>query len=307
MKSKLLLLSFLMLFTFTTNYAQTSASQAGIAVQGIARDANNTALINQSVNFTFTIYYKSGGDQVIHTESTSIVTDEFGVFSHVIAVPADTNSDFANRILYLKIEDNSGVISDEVFKHVPYAVAANNGVPTGSIMPFVGTEAPDGWVICDGRVLTNIDGSANLIALLGGNNAPDLQGMFLRGTGTNNNATYANNVGPALNTIQQDGNKSHSHGPGNLSTDTKGAHDHTTEFWNDDYNGSGGGDTQHSGEQRGLEDDTNPTSPTIAIRTQLPTNTTGNHSHSVNSGSTGLDGIAETRPVSYGINYIIKL
>ena len=57
MKSKLLLLSFLMLLMVTTNYGQTSASQAGIAVQGIARDGNNTAIANQSVSFTFELYY----------------------------------------------------------------------------------------------------------------------------------------------------------------------------------------------------------------------------------------------------------
>jgi len=50
MKSKILLLSFLTLFTIAINYAQSSASQAGIAVQGIARDANNTALTNKNIS-----------------------------------------------------------------------------------------------------------------------------------------------------------------------------------------------------------------------------------------------------------------
>jgi hypothetical protein len=48
MKSKLLLLSFIMLLTTATSFAQTSAS--GIAIQGIARDNNNSALTNESIN-----------------------------------------------------------------------------------------------------------------------------------------------------------------------------------------------------------------------------------------------------------------
>lgn len=305
MKSKLLLLSFIMLLTVATNYGQSSANVSGIAVQGIARDDNNTALINASVRFAFTIYDKSSSD-VVHTEDLTITTDEFGVFSHTIAIPTEKYANFGGKVLWLKIEDDNDVISDEIFKHVPYAINASNGVPTGSIMPFVGAIAPPGWVICNGQVLTSIPGSAALIDLLGGNNAPDLQGMFLRGTGTNNNTAYANNAGPALNTIQGDGNKAHTHGPGTLETDEKGDHSHTTHFYNDDYNGTGGGDLTHQGEQRGLEDDVNPTG-SISVNTYLPTNTKGKHTHSVDSGITGSDGIAETRPVNYGVNYIIKL
>ena len=301
MKSKLLLLSFLMLFTFTTNYAQTSASVSGIAVQGIARNNNNTALINAEVRFTFRIYDKST-DTDIYTENPTITTDEFGVFSHVLDIPVEKNSEFANKELWLEIKDSTGPISDEVFKQVPYAIVASNGVPTGSIMPYIGAEAPEGWVICDGRVLSDPETQA-LRDLLGGNNAPNLQGMFLRGTGE---SPVNNEDGPALMTTQGDGNKEHSHGPGNLSTNSTGNHSHTTQFYNDDYNGSGGGDTTHSGLQRGLEDDVNPTG-SISIRTDLPTTTTGNHSHLVNSGSTSISGIAETRPVNYGVNYIIKL
>ena len=98
-----------------------------------------------------------------------------------------------------------------LLKHVPYAIAANNGVPSGSIMPFIGTQAPAGWVLCDGAPLPT-DGSADyLIALLGSNNAPNLQGMFLRGTGT---SPVNNQAGPALMATQEDQNKEHDHDSG---------------------------------------------------------------------------------------------
>ena len=58
MKPKQLLSTILFLFAITCNYAQASFTSAGIAVQGIARDNNNTAITTgESIDMTFTIYY----------------------------------------------------------------------------------------------------------------------------------------------------------------------------------------------------------------------------------------------------------
>ncbi|WP_165733294.1 tail fiber protein [Polaribacter sp. 20A6] len=300
MKSKLLLLTILMLLSTIATYSQTTASASGIAVQGIARNGSNTALINKQIKFTFTIYYKSGGDQEVHSEDATITTDAFGVFSHVIDIPAAAFSKFSNKILWLKIKDEVNEISNEVFKHVPYAIAANNGAPTGSIMPYIGTDAPEGWAICDGRVLTSIAGSEELSNLLPTSRLPDLRGMFLRGTGTNDNTNYSNNVGPALNSIQGDGIKSHLHEV-DLIASGAGAHNHdiirgpldnisgvTTSFHTLTDTG---GTNEAWGSINGGEN---------------ATSTEPNHTHPV-KGNTKLGGIVETRPVNYGINYIIKL
>ena len=85
MKSKLLLM--LCFFCATiSNYAQSSFTESGIAVQGIARDASNTALANQTINFTFILYYYdlSKNEKVIYTISKNLTTDVFGVFSDII-------------------------------------------------------------------------------------------------------------------------------------------------------------------------------------------------------------------------------
>jgi len=290
MKSKLLLLSFLMLLSVATNYAQ------GIAVQGIARDANNTAKISAPINFKFTIYYNKAGTVYTPVAITqNLTTDAFGVFSYVIPATALDNTTLLENELYLKIEQltaPAAVISDEKLNHVPYAMSASNGVPTGSIMPYLGTTAPAGWVLCDGNVLP---ATAKALIDMVGNNAPNLQGMFLRGTGI---SPENGEPGPALKARQGDDNKRHIHGVGTLATSSNGSHIHSITFHNDDYNGGGGT------AKDGLEDDT-PLN-TANTDNNKNTNASGDHTHPI-TGSTAPIGGNETRPVNYGVNYIIKL
>ena len=291
MKSKILLLSFLTLFTIAINYAQSSASQAGIAVQGIARDANNTALTNKNISLTFELYYLNASslEEPIYTTTVNVETDAFGVFSYIIDPTAINNSKFANNQAYLRIKKGAEIISNEIFKHVPYAIAANNGVPTGSIMPFIGTEAPAGWAICNGSELPST--ATKLIAMVG-NNAPDLRGMFLRGAGKNNVTGYTENVGPNLKSRQQDDNLAHTHAAGELAADDAGEHAHDVKIFgfspSNLLSGSSRGIYTYSGTDKTL---------TSAL--------SGEHNHKI-SGSTAETG-TESRPVNYGVNYIIKL
>jgi hypothetical protein len=294
MKSKLLLLSFLMLLTVATTYAQSSASQAGIAVQGIARDANNTAITNGlPIPFNFTIYQKPN-IIVYNTGVTTITPDSFGVFSYVINVDSNLNVDFANKQLWLKIEAGSPAveISNELLRHVPYAIAANNGVPTGCIMPFVGAsnQVPVGWALCDGQPLPAV--AKALKALLGNGNAPNLGGMFLRGAGTNTNGgEFAGNDGPILNETQQDGFQSHAHGAGTLQTDITPDHTHTSNVPDRPIGYGIPNDFQQAFK--------------FSFTAQEGSGS-GRHKHAIN-GYTAVDGIGENRPVNYGVNYIIKL
>jgi microcystin-dependent protein len=225
MKSKLLLLSFLMLFTFTTNYAQTSASQSGIAVQGIARNSDNTALTSSTVKLSFELYYvdvKTGNRETIGgMKEVPLDTDAFGVFSHVIPVLPINFSLIANNAVHLTILDSKKeTISDELLKQVPYAIAASNGVPTGCIMPYVGELAPDGWVLCQGQDLTGDVRTKILRDLLGSDNAPHLGGRFLKGTGT---PTEANVDSITLNDEQDQSTrtKQHTHLAGSLNANSK--------------------------------------------------------------------------------------
>ena len=285
-------LLFLAIFTSINVKAQTNVTSSGMSIQGIARDENNAAIANvDQLGLVFTIYYLGTGnsEQPILTRTANVKTDNFGVFSYVLDIDQTIYNQIGTHSAYLKVTQGSVVFSNEKLQAVPYSIFAQNGVPTGAIMPFVGTTAPQGWLLCDGSNIPVNDYTANLRTLLGTSTTPDLRAMFLRGAGSGNSHT-----GPDLKTVQQDDLKSHLHGI-SLTTSSAGAHSHTTGFSNDDYNGSGGSN------KNGLEDDTNS-----GNNRTLPTSTDGNHTHTV-SGNTSATGGTETRPINYGVNYIIKL
>lgn len=273
----------------------------GIAIQGIARDDNNTARTNVNVALTFEVYYlnASNTNEVVYTETPTLLTDSFGVFSHVLAVPNETESQFSNQELYLKISEGTTTISDELFKRVPLAYSASNGVPTGSIMPFVGSTAPTGWLLCDGGAIPVNSNTAALRTLLGSASTPNLQGMFLRGTGVN---PVNSEPGPALNETQGDTFKSHSHEEGTLDLVNDGAHIHKITFKVDTIAGQGSDVdvyNRNSTTSNVMESDE---------YTEQNDGYDGRHDHGGIKGSTGNTGSeAETRPVNYGVNYIIKL
>ncbi len=107
-----------------------------------------------------------------------------------------------------------------------------NGVsilpPTGSVIPYLSTTDPYGWLICDGVTRTNgSDGKYNTLiglgigtGILNGNyTPPNLKKAFLRGTGISNVNT--NYVGPNIGSSQNSDIETHTH------TATQDAHTHT--------------------------------------------------------------------------------
>jgi len=286
---------FIGLFIIENANAQTNVTSSGMSIQGIARDENNAAIANiDQLALVFTVYYlnSAGAEVSILIKSANVKTDNFGVFSYVLDFNEAQYGLISSQSAYLKVVQGSVVFSNEKLQAVPYAIFAQNGVPTGSIMPFIGTTAPNGWLLCDGKPFTDDVTTAKLKALLGSTTTPNLNGMFLRGAGT----ASTGQTGPALKTVQQDDFKLHVHNV-NLSTNNWGQHTHTTTFLNDDYN-NGGGSTGS-----GLTKDANNVSTS---QHTLTTSADGAHSHTV-QGDSGNAGGTETRPVNYGVNYIIKI
>ena len=288
---------FLVLLCFLSTHflnAQTSVTSSGMSIQGIARDVNNEALANfDQLNLKFEVYYLLGSSTtptVFITAIATVKTDNFGVFSYVLDIDQNQYNLISNNASYLKVSASNVVFSDEKLRSVPYAVFAQNGVPTGSIMPFIGTNAPSGWLLCDGSAIPSGAYYDNLKALAGAN-TPNLKGLFLRGSGVQ--SAYPGKEGPALKEVQQDDVEAHLHAV-DITSNTTGAHTHRTYFSNDDFSGTGGGDT-------GLEDDR----PNNYNRS-LNTSTDGAHNHRV-QGNTNNSGGTETRPINFGVNYIIKI
>lgn len=294
-KIYVILYAFVGLLMTTTILAQSNVTASGISIQGIARDETNAALANiDQLDLVFTVYYLGSGnsEQNIVTKTASVKTDNFGVFSYVLALDQTLFSLISAQSAYLKVVQGSTVFSNEKLQAVPYAIYAQNGVPTGSIMPFIGIVAPNGWLLCDGSAFTDNTSNANLKALLGSTTTPNLKGLFLRGIG----AAPTGETGPLLKTVQQDDIASHLHTV-NITTTNDGLHNHT--------NGNYTQLLQSNSYDTGRDVDTTNGEP--GIRTSAAMLANGNHSHTV-SGNTGNYGSqSETRPINYGVNYIIKI
>lgn len=295
-KIYLTLCIFIGLFISVNANAQTIVTSSGISIQGIARDGNNAAIANvDQLNLAFTIYYLGTGnsEQVILTQTANVRTDNFGVFSYVLNIDQLYYNQISTNVTYLKVAQGSVVFSNEKLQAVPYSIYAQNGVPTGAIMPFVGTTAPQGWMLCDGSTIPVNVNTASLRTLLGTTTTPDLRAMFLRGTGTGNSHT-----GPALKTIQQDDIKSHLHEV-NINTNNAGEHTHSITRRRNGNDGTYDKNDAHQDENSAATTDNVDLGP-------FSTSSAGNHAHNINGNSAATGG-TETRPINYGVNYIIKI
>ena len=264
-----------------------------LAVQGIAR-SDDGARINQRITLSLELYYLDIADspKTLYEVERILTTDGYGVFSTTINLNKANESVISNNEMYLKISEGSTVISNEKLKTVPYATTAFNGVPTGSIMPYVGATAPPGWLLCDGKAIPEGDQYNALRAFFGDEpKTPNLQGMFLRGTGK---SPVNDQEGPELNKTQEDAYTRHSHQAGGLGTDEAGEHSHS---WTYPRHSNEDGD----GTRSILSDDDH------GGNWNIETDKAGKHFHYI-KGQTAVAGTAsENRPVNYGVNYIIKL
>jgi hypothetical protein len=290
------------LFPLSNVFAQANVLSTGISIQGIARDENNSALANiDALGLSFKIYYLDGSnvEQTILNQTANVKTDNFGVFSYVISISSEFFTIISNTQAYLKVSYNNVVFSNEKLQAVPYAIQAQNGVPTGTIMAYVGTTAPAGWLICNGSAIPDNIYHAKLRTLLGSSNTPDLQGMFLRGAGSGN-LSNSNNVtrsGPNLKQVQIDAYQQHLHGI-SLTTSENGDHNHNQGNYNILLRNSGSGTA--------TQFDNSSNEPTISSdfgRLQ----SAGSHTHTVSGSTQNSPAAVQTHPINYGVNYIIKI
>ena len=106
---------------------------------------------------------------------------------------------------------------------------------TGQIVAFIGTSDPNGWLICDGRLLTTLVGTQydNLKTLLSGTNLPDLRGKNLYGSSTIKTTGGVNSRSIAYNDLPD-----HTHSAG-ASGGGSHTHNYRDDYYQDDRAGSG--------------------------------------------------------------------
>ena len=94
----------------------------------------------------------------------------------------------------------------------------------GTITPIGMATVPVGWLVCDGTAINRVT-YVNLFTAIGTTwgvgdgsttfNLPDLEGAFLRGTGSHGASNMADGndfAGPSLAAFENDATQSHSHG-----------------------------------------------------------------------------------------------
>jgi microcystin-dependent protein len=196
-------------------------------------------------------------------------------------------------------------------------------VPTGAVVPFFGTSAPTGWLLCDGTSYLRTT-YPNLFSIIGAScgaadgthfNVPDLRGEFLRGvSGASGNDPDAasrtamnagGNTGNNVGSVQSDQNKSHDHGATAFAST---AHQHLTPI------GSSGG-TLYAQENGGVWPyGQGGVTTTIRSVAAMGGAFSGFTASPLTSGPTGSpptasipsDGGTESRPKNAYCNYIIK-
>lgn len=181
------------------------------------------------------------------------------------------------------------------------ATVAAAATPTSTMLPFAGTSAPAGFLLCDGSAVSRTTFSVLFAAIsttygVGDGsttfNIPNTQGVFLRGAGsqTITAITYTGTRG----TTQGDQLQGHKH----AATSTDSGHTHQEQ--------SG---TTASGSNLSMRGDvtTGPTAP----RADFTLSSTANITTTVNNPTTdGTNGTprtgTETHPANISVNYIIK-
>jgi len=240
------------------------------------------------------------------SQTQNVRTDNFGVFSYVLPIENTHFIMISNTPAYLKVTQGSVVFSNEKLQAVPYAIHAQNGVPTGTIMAYIGATAPTGWLLCDGSTIADNAATARLRELLGATTTPNLNARYLRGTGA-----VTGKEAIALKGTQDDTFKPHNHGVGSLVTSSEGNHNHDA---GDEFTKILRRDGRYwvtAGAASGSTWSTPNSQPgnRINVFDNRDMATTGAHTHTI-SGNTADAGNAtanETRVFSYGVTWIIKI
>ena len=163
-------------------------------------------------------------------------------------------------------------------------------LPAGAVMPFAMNSAPSGWLAADGTAVSRST-YATLFAAIGttygaGDGSttfalPDMRGYFVRGSGTNSDATASG----AFGTKQAHAFLNHSH---SASSDTQGAHTHT---YDRAYNAGAVAAPGNLGH--------------FYLNQSATTSSAGSHSHTITV-NTSTAGGTETRPANIALLYCIK-
>ena len=203
--------------------------------------------------------------------------------------------------------------------------------PSGSVIAFAGTSAPDGWLLCDGSLVSRAIYSSLFfnIGIAHGSgdgsttfHLPDYRGRFLRGVANTSaldpdraSRTAANaggNTGDNVGSVQGQAFQTHNHTQ-TSHNHTQNSHNHTQDPHTHTFRKNGAGLEDSTGAHPGTTlvsstgFTTNSTTATNNVATAVNVATTAVNVAQAATGSNVQATSNETRPVNAAVNYIIKI
>ncbi len=255
--------------------------------------ANTPALAaDVNTNFTDVATALTGS---LALDGQSVMTGQFKAADGSAAAPGVTFSADLDTGIYRKGSNNGAATAGGAIvwewntsgitlasgKTLTLPSGAGGFVPSGGIIMWSGTVAtiPIGWFLCDGS-----------------NSTPDLRDRFIIGARQDDAGAAKTNVTGAL--TQTGGSKdavnvSHTH---TASTDSSGAHTHSTTFQSCNNISGGGG-------RELLSDAAEPLANATATYTS---DSNGAHTHTVTVDSAGSSGTNANLPPYYALAFIMK-
>jgi microcystin-dependent protein len=161
-----------------------------ISYQGKLIEPSGEPFADGYYTITFGIYSVPNGGEAVWTEINNAVLVKGGLFSVLLGSvnpiqPAVFGE--ADRWFGIKVSDATEMVPRQKIASVAYALHAENGVPSGTVVAFAGQNPPAGWLLCNGQAVSRTEYPA-LFAAVGvsfGNgdgsttfNVPDLQARF---------------------------------------------------------------------------------------------------------------------------------
>jgi microcystin-dependent protein len=171
----------------------------------------------------------------------------------------------------------------------------NGMFQTGMIMPFMGSVAPDGWLLCNGGVIPDNADHAALRAIIG-SRTPNLDGLGIVGAGSRSLGSV---LGHDVISLSEEQMPSHNHDKGTLGTVSNGSHTHPI------YGETMQKDGSRTQEVKVLDTGGDPNHGSYVEYT----GSSGYHNHNI-TGSTASKGDGEdidVRNPSMAANFIIKV
>jgi len=204
------------------------------------RLAINGVPANGFFDFRFTLTDAPAGGNTLGGYSSTFTSVSNGLFT----APVDFGGNaFDGNARWMQIDVRTNTVGPGGYVAIspaqpitpaPYAI--NASFPAGTIVAYLGTNPPAGWLLCDGSAVSRTN-YARLFDVIGiangaGNgsttfNLPDLRGNFLRGldgtAGVDPDkaarvaANPGGNTGNALGSLQTDQVRNHNHANGNFN------------------------------------------------------------------------------------------